>query len=284
MRIGIASHTAIDHIINNAQERVSIGGPTYYAGSMLKRLGIEPVLITRIGYDFPLEMDKYSMIDRRYAVAKPSTRFRLVINGYDRRLFLLARCEDLSSDDITDLDAYIISPIANEISQDMLMHFSRYSNVTFLDPQGFVRRFRNGECYIARTNLKMNVDIIKMDQEEAYALTGLDGLDAMRSLRCKIVISTSKDSTRMLYDDKLYTITFEPIESIDSTGIGDIFAATYLYSYMKDRDPVWSLASAVASSLTSLKRNSFGIEKIPDGKMIEEETESILKMIKVSSI
>ncbi|MEM4237370.1 MAG: PfkB family carbohydrate kinase [Candidatus Nitrosocaldaceae archaeon] len=284
MKIGVASHTAIDNIVNNDLERISIGGPTYYAGLMIKELNLKPVLITKVGYDFPFEMDKYNMIERSYAVASPTTRFKLVIQGYKRRLFLLARCEDLSSNDIIDLDGYVISPITNEISNEMVRDIIKHSNFIFLDPQGFVRRFKDKECYIARTDLLTdNIDVIKVDEEEAYALTGLYGLDAVRSLKSKIIILTTKDSTRMVYNDKLYIIRFNPIDSIDSTGIGDIFAATYTCSYMKDKDPVWALSLAVASSIASLKKNNFGIDKIPDSRTVEKEGERIFKSIEVKA-
>ncbi len=272
------SHTAIDHIVSNDKEEVRIGGPTYYAGLTIKQFGLNLALMTKVGYDFKYT---YLPIDNRYRVDDaPTTRFRLFINNYSRKLFLLARCKDIETDDIVDTDCCIISPIINEISTNVFKHIIKRSSIRLLDPQGFVRVVRNNECFIERREIDIQeIDIIKVDENEAYALTGLYGIDALKKLKSKISILTNKDKSLMLYNDKLYSIEFEPIKSIDSTGIGDIFMGIYALYYAKDRDPILALAGGVAGALLALESNKFGIDKIPSKEMIERKADELYKKI-----
>ncbi|RMF30519.1 MAG: hypothetical protein D6752_03900, partial [Candidatus Nitrosothermus koennekii] len=249
MKLGIVAHTSIDHIINNDLEEITVGGPTYYAGLAVKQSNIDAKLITKVGYDFKqfLSYSNELSIDKQYIIDKNTTRFMLVINDYSRRLFLLARCEDITIDDIVDMDGYIVSPIINEISIDTLNYISKNSNFTFLDPQGFVRALRGKECYIERRDIKFqNITAIKVDEEEGFALTGLNGIDALMALNTEIAILTKKDRSFMLYKDKIYSIKFDAIKPIDSTGAGDIFMGVYASSYIKDKDAIWAYASAIA--------------------------------------
>ncbi len=280
MRLGIVSHTTIDHIVSNYKEEITIGGPTYYAGLTIKPFNIDLELMTKVGYDF-----KYTSllpIDTRYQVDAPTTRFRLFIDNYSRRLFLLARCKDIEVDDIIDTDGSIISPIINEIDTDVFKHIIKRSSVRFLDPQGFVRSVRNNECYIVRREIDTkDIDMVKVDEKEAYALTGLDGIDALKRLEAKVCILTNNDKCLMLYNDKIYYIEFDPIKSIDSTGIGDIFMGVYAVYYMKDKDPFLALAGGVAAALLALESNRFGIDKIPSKEMVERRVEELYKKIRL---
>jgi len=278
MKLGIVSHTAIDHIVSNNKEEVTVGGPTYYAGLTIKQFGLNLALMTKVGYDFKYT---YLPIDNRYRVDDaPTTRFRLFINNYSRRLFLLARCKDIEVDDIVDTDCCIVSPIINEINNNVFKHIIKRSSIRLLDPQGFVRVVKNNECYIERREIDIQeIDIIKVDENEAYALTGLHGIDALKRLKTKISILTDKDKSLMLCNDKLYSIEFESIKSIDSTGIGDIFMGIYAVYYMKEKDPILALAGGVAGALLALKNNRFGIDKIPNKDMIEKKTEELYNKI-----
>lgn len=281
MKLGVVAHTSIDHIINKEMEKITVGGPTFYAGLTLKRFGIDTKLITKVGDDFSFSSDELS-IDKECIVDTPTTRFMLIINEYSRKLFLLAKCDDININDIVDMDGYIVSPIINEVSSDTLNYIVKNSSFTFLDPQGFVRRVRDKECYIARTDLKIDgIDVIKVDEDEAFALTGSIGIDALMALDTNTAILTSKDRTIMLHKNRVYGMKFEPVKPIDSTGAGDIFAGAYASSYMRDKDHVWAFCSAISASLLALKSNKVGIDKIPTLQMVEEKAKEIYEKLHV---
>lgn len=280
MKIGIVSHTTIDHIVIKDREKVSIGGPTYYAGIVIRSFNNEVIPITKVGRDFPWLEDKYKIVDSKHVTNLPTTRFKIIINAYTRTLYLLARCMDISNEDLIDLDAYIVSPVIDEVKLETINIIPKYSQFTFLDPQGLVRVVVDKKCYIRRRDLNIEkVDVIKGNEDELYAITGLNGIEALYKLPARISILTSSKYTIMLYNDRLYKIDLKPIVSIDNTGVGDIFAGSYTCSYIKDKDPTWALSVAIAASIKALTSNKVALEKVPSLKDIEDEANELYESI-----
>jgi len=278
VKIAVVSHTPIDHIQSSNIDTISVGGPTCYSGLMIKSLSHDVSLVTKIGADFEYrEMlgQKGLIISDNHVSDKPTTRFKIVIEGNERKLFLLARCADITVDDADfDTDACIISPIINEVSSDVISKMSKRTNFTFIDPQGFVRKVRDdGSCYIDKTTVdfsKLNADAIKVDREEAFALTGLRSTDALYKLPVKTAIMTISNRTLMLHNQRLYEIATDAVSVKDSTGAGDILAGAFTSAFVQTSDAQWALCYGVAAAVASLKTNKVGIEKIPCRKDLEE--------------
>ena len=116
---------------------------------------------------------------------------------------------------------------------------------------------------------RSSVNVIKVDEEEAFALTGVNGIDALKKLEIETAILTSRNKTTMLHKEHIYEIKTEFIEAQDSTGIGDIFAGAYTCTFVKNNDVKWALSFGVAAAVTALKTNAMGISKIPAKKDVE---------------
>lgn len=280
MSVAVVSHTPVDQIENKGISVISVGGPTSYCGLTAKEFNFKVKLITKIGLDFPEDFKKLlaekglTISSNCISTSNPTTRFKLVLKDHERDLFLLARCDDITVEDIElDTDACIVSPIINEVRSDALAKISQQTGFIFLDPQGFVRKVRrNNSCYIGRTEMDVDrtcIKAIKVDEEEAFALTGVNGIDALKKLEIETAILTSKNKTTMLHKDHVYEITTEFIEARDSTGIGDIFAAAYTCGFVKNNDARWALCFGVAAAVTALKTNATGISKIPSRRDVE---------------
>jgi sugar/nucleoside kinase (ribokinase family) len=278
--VAVVSHTPVDQIESKTMSVISVGGPTSYCGLMAKEFDFRVKLITKIGLDFPNDfkelLDKKGLtISSRYiSTNNPSTRFKLVLRDHERDLFLLARCDDITAEDVElDTDACVVSPIINEIRADALAKISHQTGFIFLDPQGFVRKFRNdGSCYIGRTEMNISrseIDVIKVSEEEAFALTGTNGVDALRRLKIETAVLTSRNKTTMLHREKIYEVTTDVVETRDSTGVGDIFAGAYTCAFVKNNDARWALCFGIAAAVTALKTNTTGISKIPTRKDVE---------------
>lgn len=278
MKIAVVSHTPIDQIQSSGINTVTVGGPTCYSGLTIKSLSHDVNIITKIGMDF----DFKDMLSRKGLVIsdncisdKPTTRFKIVIDGNQRKLFLLARCADITVGDIdTDADACIISPVINEVSSDVIVEMSKRTSFLFLDPQGFVRKVRDdGSCYVDKTAMdlsKLKIDAIKVDGEEGFALTGSHGIDALYKLPVKTGIMTINNRTLMFHNQHLYEITSDIVDTKDSTGAGDILAGAYTSVFVETNDAQWALCYGVAAAVMALRTNKTGIEKIPNRKGVEE--------------
>jgi sugar/nucleoside kinase (ribokinase family) len=292
VKIAVVSHTPIDHIQSNGINAITIGGPTCYSGLTIKSLSHDVSLVTKIGTDFDYKdvlKEKGLIISDNCVSDKPTTRFKIIIDGSKRKLFLLARCADITADDVNvDVDACIISPIINEVGSDVISKVSEQTNFVFVDPQGFVRKVRgDGSCYIDKTIMdfsKLNIDAIKVDREEAFALTGLRSTDALYKLGVKTAIMTINNRTVMLHNQRLYEITTDTVDIKDSTGAGDIFAGAYTPAFAQTSDAQWALCYGVAAAVLALKTAKTGIEKIPCRKEVEVYASTLHNNIKTLTV
>jgi len=295
MSVAVVSHTPIDEIESKGTSVTSVGGPTSYCGLTAKTCGFKVNLVTKIGLDFPDDF-KHLLNKRGLTISSncvsnnsPTTRFKLVLKDHERDLFLLARCDDITANDVeSNMDAYIVSPIINEIRADALTKILQQAAFIFLDPQGFVRKVGNdGRCYIGRTEMNVDrskINAIKVDEEEAFALTGARGIEALKKLGIEMAILTSRNKTTMLHQERAYEIATELIESNDSTGSGDIFAGAYTCAFVESDDPKWALCFGVAAAVMALKTNAAGIFKIPARKDVETYASALHERMKILSV
>ncbi len=288
----VAGFLTIDTILLPIRTITSIGGPPSYAGLICSRFGLEVFPLTRIGLDFPddqlvwLARNGINLraIDK---CNKKTTRFRIEANGAGRNLYLLSRCDDLSIDQLPDtrFDASLISPIAHEISPELLKAIASKSDFTFLDPQGFVRNFDNGgRVSISRlkeTGIVTSVDALKMDREEAHAITGkTEAKEALSKLSAsgvrKALITQGGDTCFILEGKKIYRVEVPKVKIVDSTGAGDILGGTLVASYLRSRDFLWSACFGIAAS--SLSLNLIALSKVDLPMSVDEQAKRLYSL------
>lgn len=270
MRIVVAGFITIDTIQLPVRQVTSVGGPPCYAGLICSRFGLEVTALTKIGNDFPDEQAVWlarngvmlRAADR--SISRPTTRFRITSSLGNRRLALVSRCEDLSASQIPPgvrFDASLISPIAGEISSSLLTEISARSDFTFLDPQGFVRRFApDGTVSVAPLSDKSiisKVDALKMDRTEAEALTGKsDPREALQRIGTigvrKAIVTQGGDPCFVLDGTRIYEISVPQSQVVDTTGAGDILSGATIGWYLKTRDFLRSACFGIAASALSL--------------------------------
>ena len=292
MKALVAGFLTIDTILLPIRTITSIGGPPSYAGLICSRFGLEVFALTRIGLDFPddqlvwLARNGINLraIDKS---SKKTTRFRIEGDGAARNLFLLSRCEDLSLDQLpeTKFDASLISPIAQEISPELLKAIVDRSDFTFLDPQGFVRTFDN-RGQVSITSLKeagvvTSVDALKMDRDEAYAITGkTEAREALTKLSSmgvrRALVTQGGEMCHILEGKKIYGVHVPKVKIVDSTGAGDILGGTLVASYLRSRDFLWSACFGIAAS--SLSLNLIALSKIDLPISVDEQARRLYSL------
>jgi len=288
----VAGFLTIDTILLPIRTITSIGGPPSYAGLICSRFGLEVFALTRIGLDFPddqlvwLARNGINLraIDKS---SKKTTRFRIEGDGAARNLFLLSRCEDLSLDQLPDtkFDASLISPIAQEISPELLKAIVDRSDFTFLDPQGFVRTF-DSRGQVSITSLKeagvvTSVDALKMDRDEAYAITGkTEAREALTKLSSmgvrRALVTQGGEMCHILEGKKIYGVHVPKVKIVDSTGAGDILGGTLVASYLRSRDFLWSACFGIAAS--SLSLNLIALSKIDLPISVDEQARRLYSL------
>ncbi len=280
MRVLVAGFITIDTIQLPIRSVTSVGGPPCYAGLLCARFGMEVSVMTRIGRDFPdeqlvwLARNGITLKEIHRSQTRGTTRFRLDTRGAKRSLTLINRCEEIQKEQLPEvrMNASLVSPIANEVPSSLLTEISARSDFTFLDPQGLVRTFDSkGNVDIAPLkdqSVLTKVDAVKMDREEAEALTGKtapkEALQKLSSLGLRKGLVTQGSSDSFVLDGtRIYQVRVPKAPVVDSTGAGDILGGAVVSMYLRTRDFLRSACFGIAASSLSLQMVALAKVDIP---------------------
>ena len=269
MKVLVAGFITIDTIQLSMRKIISVGGPPCYAGLVCARFGMDVTALTKVGNDFPdeqavwLARNGISLGAADRSLTRPTTRFGIQKIGETRTLTLLSRCEDISKSQLKEMryDASLVSPIAGEVTPALLTEISARSDFTFLDPQGFVRKFDSGGKAsvgeLMDSSILPKVDALKMDREEAESLTGkIEPKEALQKLSSigvrRALVTSGAAFCHVLDGGRIYSVPVPAAQVVDSTGAGDIMAGTIVALYLKTRDFLWSACFGIAASSLSL--------------------------------
>ena len=290
MKVGIFSHCTMDTIVYENEQYDAPGGPASYCSLTARKQKHDVNLYTKYGPNYPLEeFFKENKINTPDALSSNSTtKFRIELNGSDRKLFVENMCDKINFME-NDNDGVIISPVFDEISLETYSKIKNSDNFVLLDPQGFLReKNANNEISLKKTSLDLNnIDAIKMNPDELYAMTGLtgnDGIKQLQKLGIEHVIYTNKQEISLLVKDKLYTIFLPKMTLTDTTGIGDIFCSTFVCTMLKEKDFLWALSFAGGAAQSALESKAFGLEKVPEKNALESNGSYFYNIVEFKQI
>ena len=272
MKIAIASHITLDSIDN--EDDYYLGGPACYCGLTCRQLGFETILVTKVGGDLP--GDKRDFLNRKLDIKefeKECLTTKFSIRQYDdtRQVTLLSKCNPLTVEDVSDIDAdaWIVSPVIDEVPLDVLREITGKGKFVMLDPQGYVRKLEPSGTISLHRSVALDwsgISAVKADEDEFKLL---------RPINADFVISTTRRVIRM----NEHELRLDYIPTIDSTGIGDILSAVFTCMYIKEKDLRLAIRSAAGAITAALKANAKGLDKIPTKSKIEEHTAANLSKI-----
>lgn len=280
----VVGHVAIDvnvlpwGIIENA-----LGGAPTYAGFTFAALRKNVGVVSKVGADFlekfPPIYSKLGLDTEGILVAgEHTTTFE---NTYDEAGNRKQVCKHvaprISPDDIPtayrDARSFYVSPIANEVTPDVLKVIKRESNLVMLDPQGLLRGIgEDGKVEIKPRELGeflKYVDIVKIGKEEARVLKGStkEALESLRAMGPKIAILTKGGETSLvLSDEGLAKVEPLKVDAKDLTGAGDVFGAAFLARYINTHNV--SESAKFASAAAGLKIRYKGPTGFPSEKEV----------------
>ena len=290
MKLDVFSHCAIDTIYINDTNYVVPGGAACYCSLMANALKFDVSLHTKFGSDFSLVdyLSKNKIIIKNGLSEKETTKFTLKILSSDRTIFLENQSGDINYVGL-DSGNVLISPIFSEISDKVFEKIKKDSNFIFLDPQGFLRRKdTKNKIYLEKTDMNLSsVSAIKISPDELECFTNNHDADGMYYLQKKgveNVILTNKRNISLLSKDKIYTILLPDLELFDTTGVGDIFSATFCCTMIKENDILWALSFAGGAAQAALESKRIGLEKIPRKGAVETNAYYFYNTIKFKQI
>ncbi|MBS7625127.1 MAG: PfkB family carbohydrate kinase [Candidatus Bathyarchaeia archaeon] len=270
-------HFAIDFIVPPGGEKPKkrLGGPPTYVSLSALKLGSSTSIISRVGGDFParyIEWLRSMGVDLSgLKIDRGSKTTSFLIKYYPnggRDMLLRGRASPISVDDIPQslkTRAIHISPIAGEISDEVIKASSTITPVVSLDPQGLLRQFSSdGRVSLKRVNrldFLGHVKIFKSSEREIRVLTGVDNVvEALKMVRDRgvdIAMATMGDRGALIsFNNKVFSVpAAKPKIVVDPTGAGDAFIGAFLSEYIGGGEPLWCACVGAAAA-------SFLVEKI----------------------
>jgi sugar/nucleoside kinase (ribokinase family) len=302
VRIAIASHIVLDTIKStDGRVTVSLGGPACYCGITSRRFGFDVNLVTKVGNDLPEEMvqtlqNNDIILNGNMRVDAPTTKFQIDSQGNSRRLLLSEKCKPINVKDIQDMkvDCWLASPVIDELPQDAFAAIKQNrggKNFVMLDPQGYLRIVNSKGYVTLKDKLELDlsgIDAIKIDNHEMAALTGglqgQDGMEALQSNGIEFVIYTEQRVIHLLHKKMHYWLSVQEIDTLDSTGVGDILCASFSCAYLKERDPIWAICFGAGAVKAALETRQIGLAKIPFMSKIEQNASYFYNAIGFQSL
>jgi len=288
-------HFAIDciHSPRVASPKPTLGGPPTYVSAAAAKLGARVSVVSKVGEDFSnnyvkwLKNNEIDLSGLKRVKGASTTKFVIKYQkDWKRTLQLKARAPIILASDLPDFlqaSAVHVAPIANEISEELVLKLRKATSILSFDPQGFVRGFdREGNVRLKRWRGKSvltSVDVFKSSQDEIEAVTETTNLRlAMRKISefgVKIVIVTKgMHGSLMLFDNKFYNIPACASKIVlDPTGAGDAYIGAFLAEYIRGKEPLW--CACVGSASASFVVEGVGPERFGQREETYERAKEI---------
>jgi sugar/nucleoside kinase (ribokinase family) len=276
MDIVVCGNPTIDELVQNGRVSISPGGSALFTSCAAAYLGSRVGILGNIGKDYPpsilrrlktLHIDSFFLRES----ARPSTRFRITrINGSRKLRLLEPGGQIVTSRRTGRFQGVHLGPVFNEISSSLVKTLRKRCDFLSADLQGFVRKTSgNGLVRIVPRRLGRllgQCDMVQASIEEARSQVRSRDPRAILSrflaMRVRYAIVTTGERGSWLgsqHEDPYFVPAFPDRGIRDSTGAGDVFAGSWLSTYLSTKDPSW--ASSVGSAFASLASRKTGLSK-----------------------
>jgi sugar/nucleoside kinase (ribokinase family) len=266
----MVGHFAKDELIVDGQGEISSGGGVYYGSMVLRQMGYQVAVATRLHPDdFPrLEELRQAGVQ---VFASPAAQTSGIANYYqsanmERRICkLIGFAGTMTLDEIPDLPVRLImisGIIAGEVDLPTLAALSRRAPLA-LDVQGFVR-VPEGDDLVFKPWPEMAeglryITYLKVDRAEAEHLTGETDLrlaaQKLSEYGPKEIVLTQSSGPLVYAGGAFYTAPFTPRSLAGRTGRGDTCFSAYLGRRLTAGPDE---ATRFAAAVTSLKQEKPG--------------------------
>jgi sugar/nucleoside kinase (ribokinase family) len=254
-----------------ADQSISLGGTASFSGLTAARLGHNVGLVTSCAND--LQLDPLTGIQKWVIPAEKSTVFRNEGLGQTRVQHLYSSATRITADHIPapwrDCQLVHLGPIAAEIDPNIVELF--HHALMCLTPQGWYRQaddeglvryvdWPEGLALLARADaVVLSIEDLKGDEQKVKELAGICPL---------LVVTESRDGARVFTEGKVRYFSAPPVELVEDTGAGDIFATCFFHRFHITRDPWEAARFAVQLSACSVTRRR--LASVPTLEEIEQ--------------
>jgi sugar/nucleoside kinase (ribokinase family) len=243
---------------------VQAGGTVGYSALTANALGLRAGIVTAWGGDF--DENHFSNIQLVNSSQEKTTTFRNIETAEGRIQYLYDKAQELSYEDVPVVwrspSIVHFGPVANEFDPKMISNFK--SSFIGLTPQGWFRT--------VDPSGRVSVDPLKsptIDYKNVSAVVlGIEDINNeetfLDDLICScpvVVVTEGKNGIRLYWNGDVRRFLPPQVDAIDTTGAGDIFAASFFIRLYSTRDP-WE-AARFATILSAYSTTRRGLDSIP---------------------
>ncbi len=236
----VIGHIALDLLPQGNR----LGGTAAYAALTAQTLGLRPGIVTHWGAE--LTRKELTHIPIAGMTAEHSTSFENVHTGHGRAQYVHAVAPPIHFEHIptTWRAAPIVhlGPIAQEIDPAMADHFSgAFVGVT---PQGWLRTW-DDDGRVSPRDWQHAAQALRQADAVVLSIEDLAGEISQAhkiTAECNILALTmGKEGALIFWNGDERHFSAPPVEEVDPTGAGDIFAASFFCQLWQGRNP-WEAA------------------------------------------
>ena len=246
------------------EDGLQLGGTAAYAALTAKALGMRVGIVTASNEEIPL--GKLSDIPVVNFPSEHTTSFENVDTKEGRVQKLHQLAENLDYYQIPELwrKAPVVhaAPIAQELSSSILANFKE--NFLCLSPQGWLRDWNDsGEVFHsewpeADYALRFADAVVISSEDVQHDEIRINELAVSSSI---LVVTDAANGARVYEKGEIHHIETSIATEVDSTGAGDIFAATFFVTLRGNGNPVE--AAEFACRVASLSVTKIGLDSAP---------------------
>jgi hypothetical protein len=248
-----------------------IGGTAAYASLTAHALGLKVGIVTSWGAEIPL--GKLIHIPVISYPAESSTTFENIYTEKGRIQVLHSVAPHLDFHLIPEpwRQAPIVhlGPVAQEVEPGLVRYFS--NSLVGVTPQGWMRAW-DSQGHVHPTEWPESTYILQNSGAAVLSIDDVQGdesrIEEMASAARILVVTEGAAGARVYWNGDVHRFR-PPVEvEIDSTGAGDIFAASFFTRLYLTRDPWESARFANQIAATSVTRR--GLDGTPTAEEIQE--------------
>ncbi|MBI2206031.1 MAG: ribokinase [Candidatus Rokubacteria bacterium] len=247
-----------------------LGGAALYAAITAQRLGLSVGLLTSHGDDFPLEAVPPA-IEVVTIPAAETTTFVHGTDGASRTLSAEVTANPITAqdlpDDWADAPVALLAPVANEVDPLIAARFP--DALIGAAVQGWLRQAGDDGIVTPATWappswLLDRVAVFFMSLDDVQGLED-EVTEWLERLPLAVLTAGAKGALLYVSGDR-YEIAPLPVEEIDATGAGDVFAAAFL-TRLHLADEPWE-AARVAACAAAMSVCGPGFTAVPNARAV----------------
>jgi 1D-myo-inositol 3-kinase len=263
----------VGHVVQDVvPDGYTVGGTTTYSSITARNLGRRPGIVTRLAPDFVWPMSLHDVAVHRIASAQTTTFHNTYHDGH-RVQYLLSIADSLQPEDIP--PAWRRTPIVHlgPLNRELDPRFAELfpDALVGVTPQGWLRQWdQSGRVRMRRWEeapaILPHVDLLVLSEEDLNGDPAL--MDEYVRLTRIAVMTQGRRGCVVFTGGIERQIPGFPVEEVDPTGAGDVFAAAMLVRLQETQDPFE--AARFANATASFCVQGPGVTGIPTRDQVEE--------------